>query len=120
MMKYSTYTWDLVRALESASLPPARHQPHLLIPSAQTINQKKPKNPEIRFNSQQLVSYCLGLRIQNPGLREVDLEPSPKKGSDKINMLKQGRKAAKIGKSYHTAWTHMDASTYRGRLGTQC
>ena len=88
-------------------LPSARHQPHLLIPSAETINQKKPKNPEIRFNSQQLVSSCLGIRIQNPGLREVDLEPSPKKGSDKINMLKQGRKAAKIGKSYHTAWTHM-------------
>ena len=86
MVKYSTYTWDLVWTLASAS--PARHEPHLLIPSAQTINQKKKKNPEMRFNSQQIVSYCLGLRTQNPGLREVDLEPSPKRGSDKINMLK--------------------------------
>ena len=77
MMIYLTYTWDLVGALELTSLPPARHQPHLLIPSAQTINQKKAKNPEMRFNSQQIVSYCLGLRTQNPKLKEVDLEPSP-------------------------------------------
>ena len=69
-------------------LPPARHQPDFLIPSAQTINQKKGKKPEMRFNSQQIVSYCLGLHTQNPGLREVDLEPSPKRGSNKINMLK--------------------------------
>ena len=69
-------------------LPPERHQPHLLILSAQTINQKKAKNPEIRFNSQQIVSYCLGLHTQDPGLREVDLEPSPKRGSENINMLK--------------------------------
>ena len=69
-------------------LVPARHQPHLLIPFAQTINQKKAKNPEMRFDSQQIVSYCLGLYVQNPGLREVDLEPSPKQGSDEINMLK--------------------------------
>ena len=49
----------------------------------------------MRFNSPQIVSYCLGLRTQNPGLREVDLEPSPKRGSDKINMLKQGRNTQK-------------------------
>ena len=88
-MKYiSTYTWVWCGPLSQYPLPPARHQPHLLIPSAQTTNQKKAKNPEMRFNSQQIVSYCLGLRTQNPGLREVDLEPSPKRGSDKINMLK--------------------------------
>ena len=72
----------------SIPLPPARHQPHLLISSAQTINQKKAKNPEMRFNSQQIVEYCLDLCTQNSGLREVDFEPSPKRGSDKINMLK--------------------------------
>ena len=32
----------------------------------------------MRSNSQLIVSYCLGLRTQNPGLREVDLE-LPKK-----------------------------------------
>ena len=68
--------------------PPARHQPHLLITSAQTINYKKAKNPEMRFNSQQIVWYCFGLRKQNPGLRELHLEPSPKRASDEINMLK--------------------------------
>lgn len=40
------------------------------------------------FNSQQILSYLLGLRTQNSGLREEDLEPSPKAGSDKINMLR--------------------------------
>ena len=61
----------------------------------------------MRFNSQQIVLYCLGLHTQNPGLREVDLELSPKRGSDKINMLKQGRKIAEENKSYRTAWTHL-------------
>ena len=72
-------------------LPPARHPPHFMISSAQTINQEKTKNSEIRSNFQQIVLYCLGLRTQKPGLREVDLEHSPKRGSDKVNMLKQGR-----------------------------
>ena len=35
----------------------------------------------MRSNFQQIVSYCLGLLTQNPGLREVDLEASPKRGS---------------------------------------
>ena len=69
MMKHSTYIWDLLWAFESASLPPAKHQAHLLIPSAHTINQKKSKNPEMRFNSQQIISYRLGLRTQSSGLR---------------------------------------------------
>ena len=48
MMKYSSCTCDLVGALESASpASSGRHQPHLLIPSAQTINQKKETNPEL-------------------------------------------------------------------------
>ena len=87
-MKYSTYTWDLVLAIESAS-PASRKTPVTFNDSIRPKdNQKKAKNPEMRFSSQQIVSYCLGLHIQNPGLREVDLEPSSKRGSDKINMLK--------------------------------
>ena len=61
----------------------------------------------MRTNSQQIISYCLGLCTQNPGLREVDLEPSPKRGIDKINMLKQGRNIPKESKSYRKAWTHI-------------
>ena len=57
-----------------------------LISSGQTINQKKVKNTEIRFNSQQIISYYLGLRTKDPGLREVDLKPSPKRVSDKIKI----------------------------------
>ena len=56
MMKYSTYTSDLVRALKSAS--PASCKTHLMIPSTQTINQKKAKNPEMRFNSQCKFLHC--------------------------------------------------------------
>ena len=62
----------------------------------------------MRFNSQQIISYGLGLRTQNPRLKEVDLEPSPKRDSDKINMLKQGRrKTSEENKLYRTAWTHI-------------
>ena len=67
----------------------------------------------MRFNFQQIASYCLGLHTQNPGLRDVDLEPSPKRGSDKINMLKQGRKTVEENKSYHTAWTHISIPALR-------
>ena len=44
---------------------------------------------------QKIVLNCLGLHTQNTRLREVDLEPSPKRGSDKINMQKQGRDTSK-------------------------
>ena len=49
----------------------------------------------MRLNFQQIVSHYLGLHTQNPGLREVDMEPSPKRGGDKMNMEKQGRKSQK-------------------------
>ena len=88
MMKYSTYTWDLAWALASAS-PASCKTPATFIDSIHpNKSPEKTKNPEMRFNFQQIISYCLGLHTQNPGLREVDLESSPKRGSDKINMLK--------------------------------
>ena len=61
----------------------------------------------MRFNSQQVKSYCLRLCTQNPGLRQVNLEPSPKKTNDKINMLKQGRKTPEENKLYLAAWAHI-------------
>ena len=109
----SKYWWHIPLIYGSWSGPlsqdllaPAKHQPHLLIPSAQTINQRKAKNPEMRFNSQQIILYCLDLPAQKPRLREVDLEPSLKRASDKINMLKWGRKTPEENNSYCTAWTH--------------
>ena len=45
----------------------------------------------MRFNTQHIASYCFDLHTQNAGFREADLEASPKSGSEKINMLKQGR-----------------------------
>ena len=49
----------------------------------------------MRFSFQQIVLYCFALGTQNPGLREADLESSPKRDSDKINMQKQGRNTQK-------------------------
>ena len=61
----------------------------------------------MRFNSQQILSYYLDLASQNPGLKEVDFETSPKRGSDKINMLKSGKKIPEENKSYRSARTHV-------------
>ena len=80
-------------ALESAS-PASCKTPATFIDSIRPKTRKK-QNPEMRSNFQQIISYCLGLHTQNPGLREVDLEPSPKRGSEKINMQKQGRNTQK-------------------------
>ena len=101
MMENFTYTWDLMQALESAS--PARHQLRPLIPSIQIINKEEAQNQKM-INSKEIVSYCLGLNTQNPGLTKVDFEPNPKRGSDKINMLRQGKQATTENKSYCTAW----------------
>ena len=54
-----------------------------------------------------MVSYCFGVCTQNAELREVDLEPSPKRGSENINMLKYGKKTAEQSKSNRTACTHI-------------
>ena len=89
MMLYSTDTWDLVWALESAS-PASCKTPATSIDSIHPNNHPR-RNKRFRKNTK-LISYCLGLCTQNPGLREVDLEPSPKRGSDKINRLRPKRK----------------------------
>ena len=54
-----TYTWDLVRTRSQHLLPPARHQSHLLIPSTQTINQEKTKNPEKKIILIHLPFWCM-------------------------------------------------------------
>ena len=56
--------------LSQHPLPPARHQPHPLISTAHGIIQEE-KNPEKRSIYQQIIFICLGLRIQNPAIREV-------------------------------------------------
>ena len=107
MMKYSSYTWHLVRTFDSAFPASCKGQPHLLIPSAQTINQKIAKNPEMRFNLQQILWHCVGVRTQDRGLRQVELEPSPNRGSEKISILKWCRKTPEEKKSLRAAWTHI-------------
>ena len=49
----------------------------------------------MRSNSQQIVSYCLGVSTKKPALRKVDLESIPKRGSEEINMLKERQKSQK-------------------------
>ena len=51
-MKYSTYTWDLVLVIESAS-PASNKTSVTFIDSIRpNDNQKKAKNPEMRLSSQ--------------------------------------------------------------------
>ena len=92
----------------------------LLILSAKLISQKKAKNPEIKFNSQQIVYYCLSLNTKNQGQRELELGPSPMSDSDMINMLKKARNTFEENKSYPQPLSDMNASTKRDRLETQC
>lgn len=71
----------------------------------ETTNQNETKDHEKRSDFQQILLFCLDLCTQNPVLREVGLKLSQKRGSDKINMLRQRRKNATENKSYGTAWT---------------
>ena len=102
--------YNLLGPLSLDPLPPARHQPQSLILSAQTINQEKTKNLEMRSNFKQIVLNFLGLHTQNPGLRQVDLEPSPKRGSDKMNMQKQETAKRKQVALYSLDSSHMNLS----------
>ena len=86
MIKYSIYTWDLVWAMESAYSSSIKTTPALSTDSIRPNNQlTRNKESWKRSNSQQIKLYCQGQCTQNPGLREVELEPNSKKGSDKIN-----------------------------------
>ena len=58
-----------------------------MTPSAQTTNQEERKNSQKRSNSEQIILYCLSIRTQNLGLRELDLVPSPKRGSGKTALI---------------------------------
>ena len=91
MMIYSTYIWNLVQALESAT-PVSCKTPATSIDSICPNNDPR-KNKKFwkRIYSQQIAWFCLGLRTQNPVLKEVDLEPTPKRRSNKINRLRPRR-----------------------------
>ena len=60
MMKYKTYTWDLVHALSQHSLPPARHQLHPLNPSVQSVNHEETKKILKKAQTTNK-SYCIAL-----------------------------------------------------------
>ena len=50
----------------------------------------------------------------------INLEPNPKRSSDKFNRLRPRKKNTTVNK-HCTTWTHIQKpSTSRGRLGTQC
>ena len=51
------------------------------------------------------ILHCLKIHTQSRS-KKVDLEPSPERGSDKINMLKQRRNTEKCN-LYPTAWSHI-------------
>ena len=89
----------------SISIPCLLQYTSHIHPPKQT-SKKKQKILKKRSNSQQIVSYCLGLCTQNSGLRQVDLELSPKRGRDKINRLRPRRNNTTENESYQTAWIH--------------
>ena len=93
MIKKSTHIWDLIGAFNSTSPVSCRNHSYPLILFTQTINQKETHDQDM-FNSKKIASYPHGLRTQNPGIREVSLETSPKRGSAKINLLRQGKQTA--------------------------
>ena len=84
-----------MQVLQSAS-PASCKTPSTFIDSIRPDNQPG-KNKKSK-NENQLPTNCIVLpwpSTQNPGLKEVDFESSPKRGSDKINMQKQERNTQK-------------------------
>ena len=81
---------------------------------------EKAKNPEARFNSKQIISYCLGPHTQNPRLRKVDLVPSPKRWwqDQHAEIRKKNSRRKKV--VLYSLDSRMDPSTERDTLGTQC
>ena len=73
----------MCQLLSQRPLPPARHQPHLLTPSTQTIVQEVKKKKKEKDHI-----ILPSPATQNTGLKEVDLEPKPKGSSDNINKLR--------------------------------
>ena len=93
--KGETYTWEILHALEW-EFPVSNKALTTFINSIRHNNQPgKSKESRMRSNSQQIVSYCLGVSTKKPALRKVDLESIPKRGSEEINMLKEGQKSQK-------------------------
>ena len=116
IMLYSIHSWNQVWTLVSTSPASCKTPVTSIVSICPNIHPRRNKNPEKRSNSQQIVSYCLGLHTQNPRLREVDLGTSPKRDKDKINKLRPSRKSTTANKLYHTAWTQKwEPSTYGSR-----
>ena len=87
MMKKSTYNWDMVQVLQSAS-PASCKTPSTFIDSIRPDNQLR-KNKESKIEIQ-LPTNCIILpwpSTQNPGLKEVDLELSAKRGANRTRAL---------------------------------
>ena len=69
-------------------------------------SSKKKQNILKKDQTPNKLYYCLGLGTQNPRLREVDLEPSNKRGCDKIKKLRPWMKNKTKIKLHWTDLTH--------------
>ena len=76
-MNYSTYTWDLVWALDSTLLASSK-TPDTFVHSIHPNNQQeKAKNLEMRSNSQQIILNCFDLTFNfnvAEGMAEIKLD----------------------------------------------
>ena len=81
MMKYPTYTWDLVQALESASSVSCKTPATFLdFPSTQTINQEETIIPGKRSNPNKSYHIALAYVHRTPLVWPMYTEPRAKKG----------------------------------------
>ena len=102
MVKCSAYTCDIMLPLDSA-FPASFKTPTPSIDSIRPNNQ--PTKSKKSYKTIKLLTNCIKLIWST--YTELRAEKcSPKTGSDKFNMFRQGRKNAREQKSYCTAWTH--------------
>ena len=67
MMKYSTSTWDLVRAFESASPASCKTLATFINSISPNNSPVEAMNPEMQLNYQEVISYCLAYKHSAQG-----------------------------------------------------
>ena len=101
MMKQQTFIWDLLQPFQPASPDSCKTQ-------ATFSNSICPKPRESKESLNEILVHILlpWPWFREPPPKKVGLEPSPDRGSDKLNMLKQ-RRNTQQSKLCPTTWTHI-------------
>ena len=105
------------RPLSQDAVAPVRHQPHLLIPSAQTINQKKRKEPRNEIHLPTNHILLPWPTNTEPGAKRGRLGTQPSQRYMTRSTCNKVRRRKEV--VLNSLDSHMDPSTYRGRFGNQ-